>query len=117
VALRLASALRLQPTADGHTGDELALVYRHRFAEDKNVFIIIPSTVVSSAGRSEFDLLMNRARNLDYQDRELKAYLLLMDLIPALEKNDLKRIGDVVWEIEFRSKRAEGDCASRSTTT
>jgi beta-RFAP synthase len=90
------------------TGDELALVYRHRFAEDKNVFIIIPSTVVSSAGRSEFDLLMNRARNLDYQDRELKAYLLLMDLIPALEKNDLKRIGDVVWEIEFRgSKRAE----------
>jgi beta-ribofuranosylaminobenzene 5'-phosphate synthase len=90
------------------TGDELALVYRHHFAENKNVFIIIPSTVVSSAGRSEFDLLMNRARNLDYQDRELKAYLILMDLIPALEKNDLKRIGDVVWEIEFRgSKRAE----------
>jgi beta-RFAP synthase len=51
---------------------------------------------------------MNRARNLDYQDRELKAYLLLMDLIPALERNDLRKIGDVVWEIEFRgSKRAE----------
>ncbi len=90
------------------TGDELALVYRHRFAEGKNVFIIIPSTDVSSAGKSEFDLLMNRARNLDYQDRELKAYLLMMDLIPALERNDLKKIGDIVWEIEFRgSKRAE----------
>ena len=51
---------------------------------------------------------MNRARNLDYQDRELKAYLLLMDLIPALERDDLKKIGDVIWEIEFRgSKRAE----------
>ena len=90
------------------TGDELALVYRHRFAEDKNVFVTIPPTTVSSAGRSEFDLLMNRARNLDYQDRELKAYLMLMDLIPALERDDLKKIGDIVWEIEFRgSKRAE----------
>jgi predicted sugar kinase len=30
-----------------------------------------------------------------------------MDLVPALEKGDLKRAGDVVWEIEFRgSKRA-----------
>ena len=90
------------------TGDELALAYRHRFAEDKNVFVTIPPTVVSSAGRAEFDLLMNRARNLDYQDRELKAYLLLMDLIPALERGDLKKIGDIIWEIEFRgSKRAE----------
>jgi predicted sugar kinase len=75
------------------TGDELALVYRRRFAEGKNVFITIPPTVVSSAGRAEFDLLMNRARNLDYQDRELKAYLLLMDLISALERADLKKIG------------------------
>ena len=90
------------------TGDELALVYRHRFAEGMNVFVTIPPTVVSSAGRAEFDLLMNRARNLDYQDRELKAYLLLMDLIPALERGDLKKIGEIIWEIEFRgSKRAE----------
>jgi beta-ribofuranosylaminobenzene 5'-phosphate synthase len=90
------------------TGDELALVYRHSFAEDKNVFIIIPPTSAVSSGGQEFDLLMNRARNLDYQDRELKAYLLLMDLIPALERDDLKKIGDVIWEIEFRgSKRAE----------
>ncbi|MDD1760646.1 MAG: GHMP kinase, partial [Methanothrix sp.] len=90
------------------TGDELALVYRHRFAEGMNVFVTIPPTVVSSAGRAEFDLLMNRARNLDYQDRELKAYLLLMDLIPAFERGDLKKIGEIIWEIEFRgSKRAE----------
>ncbi len=90
------------------TGDELSLVYRHSFAEGMNVFITIPPTVVSSAGRAEFDLLMNRARNLDYQDRELKAYLILMDLIPALERSDTKRVGDIIWEIEFRgSKRAE----------
>ena len=89
-------------------GDELSLVYHHSFAENKTVFIIIPPTDISSAGTQEFDLLMNKARTLDYRDRELKAYLFLMDLIPALEKQDLKRAGDVIWEIEFRgSKRAE----------
>src|SRR5208337_3403389 len=89
-------------------GDELVLVYHHSFAEGKNVFIVVPPTDISSAGTKEFDLLMNRARTLDYRDRELKAYLFMMDFIPALEHNDLKKIGDVVWEIEFRgSKRAE----------
>ena len=89
-------------------GDELALVYHHPFAEGKNVYILIPPTDISSAGTQEFDLLMNRARTLDYRDRELKAYLLMMDLVPALEKGDLRKIGDVIWEIEFRgSKRAE----------
>lgn len=89
-------------------GDELALAYHHPFAEGKNVFIVIPPITISSAGTQEFDLLMNKGRTLDYIDRELKAYLFLMDLIPALERNDLKKIGDVIWEIEFRgSKRAE----------
>lgn len=89
-------------------GDELALAYHHAFAEGKNVYIIIPPTEISSAGTEEFDLLMNKARTLDYRDRELKAYFLLMDLIPALEQDDLKKIGDTIWEIEFRgSKRAE----------
>lgn len=89
-------------------GDELALVYHHPFAEGKNVFIVIPPITISSAGTQEFDLLMNKARRLDYMDRELKAYMVLMDLIPALERNDLRKTGDIIWEIEFRgSKRAE----------
>ncbi len=89
-------------------GDRLTLAYQHPFAEGYTVYIIIPSSDISSAGTKEFDLLMNRARTLDYQDRELKAYLLLMDLIPALEVDDVRKIGDVLWEIEFRgSKRAE----------
>lgn len=89
-------------------GDELTLVCRHSFAENKNVFIIIPPVEADAAGESEFNVLMNRARNLDYRDRELKAYMVLMDLIPALIHDNLRRAGDVVWEIEFRgSKRAE----------
>jgi len=89
-------------------GDELVLVYHHAFAEGRNVFILVPPTDISSAGTKEFDLLMNRARTLDYRDRELKAYFFMMDLIPALEREDLKKIGDIIWEIEFRgSKRAE----------
>ena len=89
-------------------GDELTLAYHHPFAEGKNVFVVIPPSDVSSAGTKEFDLLMNKARVLDYRDRELKAYLMLMDMIPALEEDNLKRIGNIIWEIEFRgSKRAE----------
>jgi beta-RFAP synthase len=89
-------------------GDELALAYHHSFAEGKKVYILIPASDISSAGTQEFDLLMNKARNLDYMDRELKAYMFLMDLIPALERGDLTKIGDIIWEIEFRgSKRAE----------
>ncbi len=89
-------------------GDELALVYHHPITEGNHVHIVIPPLDISSAGTKEFDLLMNKARNLDYSDRELKAYMFLMDLDPALERDDLSKIGDVIWEIEFRgSKRAE----------
>jgi len=89
-------------------GDDLTLIYHHSFAEGKNVYVVIPPSDISSAGTKEFDLLMNKARVLDYRDRELKAYLIMMDLIPALEKGDLTRMGDIIWEFDFRgSKRAE----------
>jgi beta-ribofuranosylaminobenzene 5'-phosphate synthase len=89
-------------------GDSLSLVYHHPFADGKQVYIVIPPSDISSAGDREFDLLMNKARMLDYRDRELKAYLIMMDLIPAIEAGDLKKAGEVIWEMDFRgSKRAE----------
>ncbi|MBN1431776.1 MAG: GHMP kinase [Methanomicrobiaceae archaeon] len=89
-------------------GDELNLVCHHAFAADKNVYVIIPPTEAKASGEDEFNILMNRARNLDYRDRELKAYLVLMDLIPALIRDDLATLGEVITEIDFRgSKRAE----------
>jgi predicted sugar kinase len=51
---------------------------------------------------------MNRGRNLDYMDREVKCHMVMMDLIPVLERGDVKKAGKIFWEIEFRgSKRAE----------
>lgn len=89
-------------------GDDLTLVHRHEFAPDKFVHIVIPPSSISSAGEEEFELLMNKARTLDYRDREQKAYCTLMDFIPALGHGDLGKMGEVMWEIEFRgSKRAE----------
>jgi beta-RFAP synthase len=91
-------------------GDRLTRIYNHPFAEGKNVLIVIPKIhdEENNAGLEEFALLMNRARTLDYCDRELKAYMLMMDLIPSLARNNLEKIGDIMWEIEFRgSKRAE----------
>ncbi|HJJ42427.1 MAG TPA: GHMP kinase [Methanocorpusculum sp.] len=91
-------------------GDKLAKICSCTFAEDKNVFIFTPNIhdAADNAGNEEFSLLMNRARTLDYRDRELKTYMVMMDLIPALASGDLKKAGDIMWEIEFRgSKRAE----------
>lgn len=92
----------------GILGDNLTLVHQHPFARGKHVHIVIPPSSISSAGEEEFSLLMNKARSLDYRDRELKAYIIMMDFIPALEKDDLRKMGDAMWEMEFRgSKRAE----------
>lgn len=89
-------------------GDNLTVVHQHAFAEGKHVHIVIPPSSISSAGEEEFSLLMNKARSLDYRDRELKAYIVMMDFIPALNQEDLKKMGDHMWEMEFRgSKRAE----------
>ncbi|HWQ65740.1 MAG TPA: GHMP kinase [Methanospirillum sp.] len=89
-------------------GDDLTLVYQKEFAVDKYVHIVIPPSEISSAGEEEFSLLMNKARTLDYRDREQKAYCILMDFIPALHQGDITRMGEIMWEIEFRgSKRAE----------
>ena len=89
-------------------GDRLTLVTRHEFAKNKHVYIVIPASESSSAGNDEFELLMNKARTLDYRDREQKAYCIMMDMIPALVRGDIRRMGEVIWEIEFRgSKRAE----------
>lgn len=89
-------------------GDELSLVCHHSFAADKNVFVIIPPTEAKASGEDEFNILMNRARCLDYRDRELKSYMVLMDLVPALVRDDLEKLGEVIGEIDFRgSKRAE----------
>jgi beta-RFAP synthase len=89
-------------------GDRLTLINQHRFAEQKNVYVVIPPSKSSSAGHDEFELLMTKARTLDYRDREQKAYFIMMDMIPALGRGDIIRMGEVIWEIEFRgSKRAE----------
>ena len=89
-------------------GDRLTIISQHEFAKDKKVYIVIPPSDSSSAGDEEFELLMNKARTLDYQDREQKAYYIMMDMIPALVRGDIRRMGEIMWEIEFRgSKRAE----------
>ena len=89
-------------------GDKLTLISQNRFAEQKNAYIVIPVSESSSSGNDEFELLMNKARTLDYRDREQKAYFIMMDMIPALVRGDIIRMGETLWEVEFRgSKRAE----------
>jgi beta-ribofuranosylaminobenzene 5'-phosphate synthase len=95
--------------------DDLELVYRVELPDTKVIVLIpdVPSladefTGTETAAESEAELLMNRARYLDSMQAGVKAQLVLMNLLPAMIKRDLKAMGDAMFDISFLgSKRAE----------
>ena len=101
--------------------DDLELVYRVDLPNTKVIVLIpdVPSledefTGTETAAESEAELLLNRARYLDSMQAGVKAQLVLMNLLPAMIKRDLKAMGDAMFDISFLgSKRAE--CESHGT--
>jgi beta-RFAP synthase len=95
--------------------DDLELVYRVDLPDTKVIVLIpdVPSlsdefTGTDTAAESEAELLMNRGRYLDNIQAGVKSQLVLMNLLPAMIKRDLKGMGDAMFDISFLgSKRAE----------
>ncbi len=95
--------------------DDLEMVYRTALPGTKAVIVIpdVPSLESEYAGKdtaaeSEVELLMRRARYLDYLQSCTKSQIVLLDLLPAMVKGDLKGIGDALFDLAFLgSKRAE----------
>lgn len=95
--------------------DDLELVYRVDLPDTKVIVLIpdVPSladefTGTETAAESEAELLMNRARYLDSMQVGVKAQLIMMNLLPAMIKRNLKAMGDAMFDISFLgSKRAE----------
>jgi len=50
---------------------------------------------------SEDDAMLVRSLREDLDNRGIRSYEILMDLIPAIADGDLKAIGDAVWRIQF----------------
>lgn len=95
--------------------DDLELVYRVALPETR-VIVLIPDVPSledefngkETAAESEVELLMRRARYLDSMQTGTKAQLILLDMLPAMIKGDLKGMGDALFDVSFLgSKRAE----------
>lgn len=95
--------------------DDAEMIYRAPLLDTKVIILIpdVPSledeyTGKDTAADAEVGLLLRRARYLDARLGNTKANLILLDLLPALVKGDLKAIGETLLDITFTgSKRAE----------
>lgn len=95
--------------------DDLMLVHRVELPDTKAI-IFIPEVESledefrgkETAAESEVELLMRRARSLDAMQAGAKAQIVLFDMLPAMIKGDLQKIGDALFDICYLgSKRAE----------
>ena len=95
--------------------DDLTMVYRVPLPDTKAI-IFIPDvasledeyTGKETSAESEAELLLRRARFLDSMQAGAKAELVLLDMIPAMIRGDLTKIGDALFDISYLgSKRAE----------
>lgn len=95
--------------------DDLELVYRVPLPDTKAIVFIpdVPSledefTGKETAAESEVELLLRRARYLDSMQAGVKSQMVLHDMLPAMIKGDLKKMGDTMFDLAFLgSKRAE----------
>ncbi|BAF58803.1 predicted archaeal sugar kinases [Pelotomaculum thermopropionicum SI] len=95
--------------------DDMEIIYRTALPGTRAIIVIpdVPSlkdefTGKDTAAESEVELLMRRARYLDYLQCGTKSQIVLLDLLPAMVRGDLKGIGDAMFDLCFLgSKRAE----------
>lgn len=95
--------------------DDMELIYRTHLPNTRAVIMIpdVPSladefTGKDTAAESEVELLMRRARYLDALQCGTKSQIVLLDLLPAMARSNLKAIGDALFDLSFLgSKRAE----------
>lgn len=97
------------------SSDDMELIHRVALPDTRAVIIVpdVPSledefTGKDTAAQSEVELLMRRARHLDSLQAGVKSQIILLDLLPAMVRGDLKGIGDAIFDLSFLgSKRAE----------
>jgi predicted sugar kinase len=95
--------------------DDLEMVYKVDLPDTKVIIFIpdVPSledefTGKETAAESEAELLLRRARYLDSMQSGIKSQIIMMNMLPAMIKRDLKAMGDAMFDLSFLgSKRAE----------
>lgn len=95
--------------------DDMELIYRIPLPDTRALIIIpeVPSlddefTGKDTAAQPEVELLMRRARYLDHLQCGTKSQIVLLDLLPAMARGDLKAMGNALFDLSYLgSKRAE----------
>jgi len=82
-------------------GGDLKVIYARRFFPSYNVVLIDPGLSRFSHKEPENVPEFKRVQKEDQAFRYQKAYLLVMDLIPALYSDDFEKIGDIIWRFQW----------------
>jgi beta-ribofuranosylaminobenzene 5'-phosphate synthase len=82
-------------------GDDVASAYHTNRLNELPVVLLMPNTQRPDMDKPESIDMLKRSLLLDSSYRYTRAYRIIMDIIPAIEKNDLDTVGNVVWDFQF----------------
>jgi len=81
--------------------NDLIEIFHTNAFKGKTVIIIDPKVSREESNKPESMKMLNRSIFLDRAYSPIKSYDILMDIIPALYNNNLKKFGEYVWNIQF----------------
>ncbi len=80
---------------------DFLVVWHNKFDFMPKIFIVNTEAKRPHFEGSEDDVMLKRSLYEDTKSRGIKSYEILMDLLPAISKHNLKTIGDIIWNIQF----------------
>ena len=81
--------------------NELVEVFRSPLPNGYSVLLVDTATSRPEADKPESEAMLKRTWFLDSSYRYIKAYDLLMDVIPALNETNFEKVGNYIWDIQF----------------
>lgn len=80
---------------------ELRIIYSGSFLPAYSIALVFPRVTRFSHQEPQDLSELERIKEEDLAFRYYKAYAILLDLIPALYRQDFTKIGDIVWRLQF----------------
>jgi predicted sugar kinase len=81
--------------------DEIVPLYSTSTLNGLPVVLVVPAATRPEAEKPESLEMLQRSLVLDSSYRYTRAYRMVMDIVPALDRDDLRSVGDVIWDFQF----------------
>ena len=82
-------------------GDNTVLLSSSHELDAHSVLLVFPKVTRLHQDDPECLEMLKRSLRLDESYRYIRAYRVIMDLWPALQRKDLRGLGEVIWEFQF----------------